>query len=301
MQSLHPTEPCQLQTCAPMAHSGEVPVVVGIDEMRHLEHEEPVDPVAELEVAGSVAGPGELRRSLPPSLRGRSAPAAPTRRRRSLGTSGRPGARRRSRRARHPAAANVAPAHRASSPRSVRCRSGSRPRRTRRPTAGYGSRSITVTCARGCRDGRRRPSPPSPAPTTTTRIVSPSRLAILPTKPASGDQFSLGGDRLRVDPFDGGDRLGGQHDRSSPRARPALRCRRSPVGCRATPPSSRSGRRLAQDLPLGSVGGGQARAINGVGLPSRRSPPTGLPVVRSSPNAPITSSRIWNASPSGKP
>ena len=49
------------------------------------------------------------------------------------------------------------------------------------------------------------------------------------------------------------------------------------------------------------VAAARARASSGVGLPSRRSPPTGLPVVCSSPNAPITSSRIWNASPSGRP
>ena len=44
-----------------------------------------------------------------------------------------------------------------------------------------------------------------------------------------------------------------------------------------------------------------ARASSDVGLPSRRSSPTGLPVTEVSPNAPMTSSRIWKASPSGSP
>ena len=46
---------------------------------------------------------------------------------------------------------------------------------------------------------------------------------------------------------------------------------------------------------------GRAAATSGVSLPSRRSSPTGLPVTATSPNTPSRSSRIWNASPSGRP
>ena len=70
----------------------------------------------------------------------------------------------------------------------------------------------------------------------------------------------------------------------------------------ATSPSSRSGAPTrSSTASCDGVAAATARASSGVGLPSRRSPPTGLPVTDSSPNAPITSSRIWKASPSGRP
>ena len=61
------------------------------------------------------------------------------------------------------------------------------------------------------------------------------------------------------------------------------------------------GAHAGEHLALSAVASAVARASSGVGLPSRRSSPTGLPVSAESPNAPITSSRIWKASPSGSP
>ena len=70
----------------------------------------------------------------------------------------------------------------------------------------------------------------------------------------------------------------------------------------ATSSSSRSAvADEVEHVALRRRGGAAARASSGVGLPSRRSSPTGLPVSAESPNAPITSSRIWKASPSGRP
>ena len=82
----------------------------------------------------------------------------------------------------------------------------------------------------------------------------------------------------------------------------ARRCRRWPAGCAR--PRRRRGRerRRGRAPPAGRRRRGRpARASSGVGLPSLRSPPTGLPVTAASPNAPMTSSRIWKASPSGRP
>ena len=56
-----------------------------------------------------------------------------------------------------------------------------------------------------------------------------------------------------------------------------------------------------KQCPVGGSGSRAAIATSGVALPSRRSSPTGLPVTSASPNAPSTSSRSWNASPSGSP
>ena len=82
----------------------------------------------------------------------------------------------------------------------------------------------------------------------------------------------------------------------------ARRCRRWSAGC------ARHRRRTAQDRRRGRarLAGTRRRGrphapASGVGLPSMRSPPTGLPVTAASPKAPITSSRIWKASPSGSP
>ena len=66
--------------------------------------------------------------------------------------------------------------------------------------------------------------------------------------------------------------------------------------------ASRS-RRPSRPSSARSAGSARAAAIatSGVALPSRRSSPTGFPVTSASPNAPSTSSRSWNASPSGSP
>ena len=90
--------------------------------------------------------------------------------------------------------------------------------------------------------------------------------------------------------------------RSRPRRRRARRC------ARTAPAARRRRMRSGRPSRAARAGHGRARsrarsaiAMSGVGLPSRRSSPTGLPVTAVSPNAPSTSSRSWNASPIGSP
>ena len=79
---------------------------------------------------------------------------------------------------------------------------------------------------------------------------------------------------------EGGDGLGGERRRCAPRARRGRRCRRSPAGSSATSSSSRLGGADAVEHvdARPASASATARASSGVGLPSRRSSPTGLPV-----------------------
>ena len=83
------------------------------------------------------------------------------------------------------------------------------------------------------------------------------------------------------------------HRAGARRAGPGARRSRRRRGRRRRPVRAAAVRRRRR--------GPTAAASSGVSLPSRRSSPTGLPVTAASPNTPSRSSRIWNASPSGRP
>ena len=139
-------------------------------------------------------------------------------------------------------------------------------------------------------------SPLRPAPMTTTFITPPATRR---ARRGSADGHRSPRAPARR-PARRGRGRGGR--RSTARPRRAPRSRRAARGAgrrrrRRDPGVPTVASRRACCGPTRSL----ASASSTVGLPSRRSSPTGLPVVASSPKTPSRSSRSWKASPSGRP
>ena len=180
------------------------------------------------------------------------------------------------------------------------------------------SRSSTVTRRPAPASRSAADSPPRPAPTTTTwsaraRVTvrdramplgSPDRAAVRRASTSVGEHLGAPGGSRRP-ATSAACAACSPARRSSARPRRGRRCRSITSRSAADAVGVQVGVDRGAVAAARAPGRGSARcwasATRTVRLPSRRSSPAGLPVSAGSPNTPSTSSRSWNASPSGSP
>ena len=174
-----------------------------------------------------------------------------------------------------------------------------KPSRSSRPARppGRSSRSMTSTCQPRPARWHAADRPPRPAPMTTAR-----RVIVLAIRPGC-----TAGGAVRLRPVASGRRRGRPWPAPTSPAISHSTASTAPLHLSRSHSSSssssvRSGEpaRARRRRPAASVRR-MANASTSVGLPSRRSAPTGLPVHDGSPSTPSRSSRSWNASPNGAP
>ena len=186
-------------------------------------------------------------------------------------------------------------------PRRPRARSCSSPSTCRR----LGPSSMRRSAWRA-RRGRCRPrSPERRRRPRARRAGSPCRTLRRPSQRSLSRQRDDGAREERrahgaSAPLERRPRLAPRAPRSAPRRA------RAPQASIASTAAASVGRRVASaraehalERPCGPLRHPPPRPRAAVRLPLRRSPPAGLPVARGSPNVPSTSSRSWNATPSG--